>query len=305
MIYDLIIIGTGAAGYSAAIYASRYKLNTLVIGSALGGTATNAHKIENWPGEIYISGTELLKKFAEHVKHFQTPIKNELVKKISKNKSGFEVITENNKYLGKAIILALGTGRRKLDIPGEKKFLGKGVSYCATCDAFFYQNKTVAVVGGGNAATMAAIQLADLAKKVYLIHRGKDFRAEPFQLDIIQKNNKIITIKNNSIKEILGENQVHTIKLTNLYQNQQQLAVDGIFIEVGSLPNSALVTTLGVNITDKGFIKTKENQETNVSGIFAAGDITTNSAGFAQILTAASEGAIASFSAYKYLKKKN
>lgn len=306
MTYDLIIIGTGPAGYSAAIYATRYKLNTLLIGKDLGGMAAIAHKVENWPGDSSIVGYDLMKKFYNHVDKLKVPIKNEFAKRLIKSKNIFEVFTDKNKYQAKTLILAMGTERLKLNVPGEKKFIGKGVNYCATCDAFFYPKKTVAVIGGGNAATMAALQLADIAKKVYLIIRRDEFTAEPFQVELIKKNPTIQIITNNNVIKIAGDSVVKAIELKNPYNNKKLLDLDGIFIEIGSVPtNSALIRNLGVKVDDKNFILVNHQQATNVSGVFAAGDITNASAGLRQIITSAAEGAIASFAAYKYIKKIN
>lgn len=303
MTYDLIIIGAGPAGYSAAIYATRYKLNTLLIGKDLGGMAALAHKVENWPGDNSIVGFELMKKFYNHVDKLKVPIKNELAKKLVKSKNNFEVITDKNRYRAKTLILAMGTERRKLDVPGEDEFLGKGVNYCATCDAFFYPKKTVAIIGGGNAATMAALQLADIAKKVYLIVRRDEFSAEPFQVDLIKKNPKIQIITNNNVTKINGDSVIKSVELENLYNNKKFLELDGVFIEIGSVPNSVLIRNLSIKIEPKGFIIVNHQQATNISGVFAAGDITNASAGLRQIVTSVAEGAIASFAAYKYIKK--
>lgn len=301
--YDLIIIGTGAAGYTAAIYASRYELNTFLIGEKPGGSASDAYEVENWPGEIKISGYDLMQKFANHAKHFKVPIKNEIAKHLVKNDNQFKVITDQNEYQAKTLILALGTKRRKLHILGESEFLGKGVSYCATCDGAFFRGKTVMVVGGGNAGFMAATQLAQIAKKVYVTFIEGQPMAQPAVVSNAQKNENVEFIPKNTIKEIKGDNLVKSVKLQEKYQGKQKLPIDGVFVEIGAMPNSVLTKDLGINTTNNGYIEVKSNQETNIAGIFAAGDITTESAGFSQIITASAEGAIAAYAAFKYLRK--
>lgn len=303
-IYDLIIVGTGPAGYSAAIYGSRYGIKTLLIGQNPGGMATNAHIVDNYPGIPNIEGRQLMQKFADHCQKLGVKIANEIVKDIKKEKNKFQVITDSQIYLAKSIILALGTERRKINVSGEKEFLGKGVSYCATCDAAFFRNKTVAVIGGGDAAMQAVVQLAGFAEKVYAIYFEPIPIAMPhWQEKIAKLKSKVQSIPSNTITQISGENVVKSITLKESFLNRKELHVDGVFIEIGSIPNSVLLKKLHISINDRGYIIVDKNQATNIPGIFAAGDITTNSIGFAQIVTAASEGAISAFSAYKHLKK--
>lgn len=304
MIYDVIIIGTGPAGYSAAIYASRYGLKTLLIGQNSGGMATLAHQVDNYPGFISITGQELMQKFQEQTQALGVKIVNDLVKSIKKSKSIFEIISENKTYQAKTIILALGTQKRKLGIPGEKEFLGRGVSYCTTCDGMFFKDKTIAIIGGGDSAYRAALHMTEISKLVYLIYTQEMPNAMPHCIDKVKKLCKIIKeIPSNSITEITGELGVKSITLKKPHNNQTKLKVDGVFVEIGAIPNSALIEKLGVKTTDKGYIIVDANQNTNISGVFAAGDVTTNSAGFSQMITAASEGAIATLSCFKYLKK--
>lgn len=304
LIYDLIIIGTGPAGYSSAIYASRYGLKTLLIGQNAGGMAALAHQVDNYPGFISITGLELMKKFQQHTKALGVEIIHDLVKSVKKSQDIFKIITNNKSYQAKTIILALGTEKRKLNIPGEKEFLGRGVSYCTTCDGMFFKNKTVAVIGGGDSAFRAALHLAEIAKLVYLIYTQEVPNAMPNTQEMVDKlSHKIKTIPSNSITEIKGVNRVESVTLKKTYQNKSELVVDGVFVEIGAIPNSSLINNLGVKTTDKGYIEVNANQQTNIDGVFAAGDVTTNSAGFSQIITAASEGAIAALSSFKYLKR--
>jgi len=296
VMYDVIIIGGGAAGLTAAIYSARYKLKTLVIAKEMGGVIVNTHKIENWPGEKKISGLDIMNKFEEQAKELGVEIKEEEVKKIQK---GFKVFTDKAEYEGKTVILAMGTKRRKLNIRGEDKFSGKGVSYCATCDAAFFKDKIVAVVGGSDAAARAAQICTDYASKVYIIYRKAKMRAEPALVDELEKNEKVEFIYNANVTEVIGDKTLEKVKL----DIGKEVELQALFIEVGGVPAIAIANDLGVKLNDKNYIEVDNEMKTNVDGVYAAGDITTGSSGFQQLVTAASEGAIAAFSAYKYIKK--
>ncbi len=304
-VYDLIIIGAGPAGLSASIYASRYKLEHLIFGVEQGGQMNEIYDLENWPGEKKISGAGLISKFVEHVESFGTKINRESVAGISKLEDGtFEINCAKNTYRARAIILAMGASYRKMNIPGEKEFTGRGVSYCATCDAMFFREKTVCVVGGGNSAAVVALELADFAKKVFLISKEEKMSAEPAWLEKITNNPKIELVKGTGVIEIKGENKVEKVVLDKVYNDQNNLEVDGVFIEVGTEPGVELAQKIGVETDAQNYIKVKEDMSTNIAGVFAAGDITTGSNKFRQILTACSEGSIAVNSAYKMLKLK-
>jgi len=303
-IYDLIIIGAGAAGLTASVYAARYKLNHLIFGVELGGQMTEIHSIENWPGTIAISGSELIGKMVEQVNNFGVQLKGESISSIKKNEDGiFAVETGKEKYCARAIIMAMGTSYKKMNIPGEKEFTGKGVSYCATCDAMFFRDKVVSVIGGGNSAVVVALELADFASKVYLVYRGERLSADPVWLDKIATNSKIEVIKETNVIEIKGDGKVEKIVLDKVLQDDKTfLSVDGVFIEIGSEPGIELARKLGVETDEQHFIKVGVDQSTNIEGVYAAGDITTGSNKFRQIIMAASEGALAANSAYKKLK---
>ena len=305
-LYDLIIIGAGPAGLAASIYASRYKIKHLILGKMFGGEALEAYKIENYPGITSASGMELMKKFQEHAQSLGVQIKQDEVTNIEKKNKDFEIITsQGKKYQTKTLILALGTKRRKLNIPGEKEFLGKGVSYCAICDAMFFKDKTVAVVGGSNSAVMSALLLSEHAKKVFIIHRKTELRAEPIMVEKVKVNSKIKIIYNTNVLEVKGtNNKLEKVILDKLYQNNKELKLDGIFIEAGSVPAVALAKKIGVEVDEQNYIKITSGGATNVSGVFAAGDITCGLAKLRQIITAAAEGAVAATSVYKYLKTK-
>jgi len=306
MNYDLIILGSGSAGLTASIYASRYKIKHLVIGKLLGGTATEAFKVENWPGTPGIAGTELLKKFQEHAQNLGAEIIVSEVVKIEKQNGGFKVTCRDGKnYLAKTLILALGTSRRKLDVPGEAEFLGKGVSYCATCDGPLYKDKIVGVVGGGNSAVTSAIMLSKYASQVYLFVREATMIAEPAWQEQAKKNPKIKILSETNIKEILGKDKVLSANIDKPVDNKTNLKLNGLFVEIGAVPAGALCRGLGVQLDEKGFIKIANNGVTNITGVFAAGDVTSGSGGFAQIITACAEGAVASYSVFKFLKGLN
>jgi thioredoxin reductase (NADPH) len=302
---DLIIIGAGPAGLTASIYASRYKLSNIVIGKVLGGTITLAHKVENFPGFVSISGVELAQKMREQVKSLGAEIIFENVGKITKRGEIFEVMLESsNRVLkGRSVIVATGTERRKLGVPGEKEYVGRGVSYCSTCDAPFFRDKVVALIGGSDAAVSGAIHVAGFTKKVYIIYRRDKLRAEPIWVEEALNNPKIEVIYNTNVVEILGDgSKVTAVKLDNPYRNSDRLPLDGVFIEIGGVPGSSLVVPLGVELVKGGFVKVNRTMATKVKGLFAAGDLTTESLIMQQAITACAQGAIAAASAFKYLK---
>ena len=295
--YDVIILGTGPAGLSAAIYASRYNLKTLVLGNVFESLINEAHLVENYPGFESISGAELLKKIKKHAEKSGAEISEKLVNKIVKVKDGFEVYIENQKLKAKSIILALGTKKRKLDVKGEKEFLGKGVSYCYVCDANFFVDKNVAVIGGSNSAALAGLLLSEKCKKVYIIYRKTKMRCEPVFLDRLNKKKNVEIIYSVLPKEIRGRNKVEKVIL----DNNKELKVDGIFVEIGEVPSSVLLKDLKIKTDKNGYVIVDEYKATNVKGVFAAGDITKNV--LKQVITASADGVIAATSAYKYVKE--
>ena len=301
--YDLIIIGAGPAGLGASIYASRYKLKHLVIGEEVGGQVVEASKIENYAGIESISGKELMDKFRKQTEDLGAKIVQASVKMIEKNEGEFKVSTVNGEeYFAKVLILALGMKPRRMNIAGEKEFIGKGVSYCATCDAMFFRNKTVAVVGGGDAAAMAAQHLSEFADKVYVLHREKT-TWNPAREDDLNKNEKTEMLCCADIKEIKGDKIVEAI----VYEKdgaEKEIAVQGVFIEIGSVPGIDLIKRLDVEVDKQDYIIVDQTQATSVEGVWAAGDVTTGSNKFRQIITAVAEGAVAAGSVYKKLRLK-
>jgi len=288
-IFDVAILGGGPAGISAGIYAARFKLNAVVISNSLGGTAQTAHLIENYPGFGVISGFELMQKFKDHLKSFEVPVMEKHVYSASKENDIFTIKLADEEVKARCILIATGTKRRKLGVPGESQFYGKGVSYCVTCDAFFYRDKTVAVVGGSDAANMAAILLSSMAKKVYVIYRKDKLRGELVWIERVITNPKIEVLYNSTVVEVKGKEFVESVKL----ENGKEIPVDGVFVEIGSIPECCCANELGIALNQKGYIQVNSSQKTNVDGAYAAGDVTSGSNGFQQIVTAASEGVIA------------
>jgi len=296
MEYDLVIIGAGPAGLTAAIYAARYKLSTLVVGEQIGGMAAEADEICNFPSYKKIIGIELTKKMIEQVENLGVEIKNSYADSIKKIDSQFLVKTNSTEYKAKKIILATGTEKRKLGLKNEDKFLGKGISYCATCDAAFFKNKVVGVVGGSNSALTAALLLSKFANEIYIIYRkNKFFRAEPKWVEEVERNEKIKSIFNANVIELVGENKLEYVKL----DNGEKLNLDGLFVEIGSIPSVKLAEELGIEL-EENHIKVDKKQRTNMEGVFAAGDVTNSP--LKQIIVACAQGAIAANSAYEELR---
>lgn len=302
MDYELAIIGAGPAGYTAAIYAVRSGINTVVFDKIGGGGLANVSpKIENYPGFESIPGVDLMDKMQQHAKKYTDIHFIEEVRKIEKNKDTFTIETPQKSYTVKAVILSMGTEYRKLNVPGEKELQGMGVSYCATCDGYFFKDKTVAVVGGGNTAVIESIYLKQIGcKEVYLIHRRDQLRAEKaYEDEAREKQVKIIY--NTHVESIHGDNKVEYLEVHDVKTSKKsKLPVDGIFISIGEEPQNALAKDLKVNLDKKGYIVVDKQQRTNIKGVYAAGDIT---GGLRQVITACAEGAIAALSTTEVLGK--
>lgn len=296
-IYDLAIVGGGPAGLAAAIYAGRYKMKAVVISGSLGGTITYAHLVCNYPGFIEISGLELMNKVTAQVEALEVPIYYEKVMKIEKEGNIFIVNTDIRTFKAHKVILALGNTRRSLGLEREVELIGKGVSYCATCDAGFFKEKVVAVVGGADSAVTSALVLADIASKVYLIYRRDKLRAEPSWADLAIKNPKIEILFSTEITELLGEEKLTGVK----FKNGKEISIDGLFVEIGSVPNTDMLKNLKVEVDNYGFIKVDRSQRTNIQGLFAAGDIT-DATYLKQVITSEAQGSIAAFEAYREFK---
>lgn len=305
MVYDLIIIGLGPAGISAGIYAKRQNLECVVIGEAFGGQmASKAVDIENYPGFEKISGFELIERMTNHLTSKGAIIIEDGVVKFSKAEF-FEIETFSGKvFQSKTVIIATGAEPRKIDVEGEHKFLGKGVSYCTTCDAAFYRNKTIVIIGGGDAGFEAARFVAGFASKVYIVERGDEFLASKENQGIISSlYPKIETIKNADILSVKGNEHVEGIALFDKVSKQEKdLAVDGVFVQAGYVPASSLFKDYVDLNEKKEIIVDRDTLQTKTPGLFASGDV--NNGWLKQIVVSCGEGAKAAISAYNYLKKK-
>lgn len=295
--YDLFIVGAGAGAMTAAIYAARYKLKTIVIGTSLGGMTGWAHKICNFPSYKEIKGFELMRNMMNQVKDLGVEIKQGRVDNINRVGREFEIKTDKETYSAKKVLIAVGSDRKKLGLPREEEFIGNGISYCATCDGGFYKDKVVGVVGGSDAAITAALLLAKFATKVYIIYRQDKFtKAEPAWIEELEKDSKIEAVFNSEVAELVGEDKLEGIKL----KEGKEIKLQGLFIEIGSEPNLELARSLDLELEGK-FVKVDKNQKTNLPGIFAAGDITNNP--LKQTITACGQGATAAYSAYHEIQK--
>lgn len=301
--FDTIIIGGGPAGVSAAIYAARKKLNSLLITENIGGQILETWEIENYPGFSDTTGAKLAQKFTEHLQKFGVATKNEKVTDIRKTTSPhFVVKIATEEYETKTLVLAMGKKPRPLNVPGEKKFQGKGVTYCATCDGPLFANKIVAIVGSGNSGLEAVIQMEKTANQVYLIEKESKCAGDPLLLDKIKTQTKTQILNNTEIMEIYGDNFVCGIKIKNSKNNTiKDLKIDGVFVEIGSVPNTELVKEL-LKLNKEGKIEIDKFCQTSQKGIFACGDIT--DIPYEQIVIAAGEGAKAAISAFNHLAKK-
>ena len=298
-VYDVIIIGGGPAGLAAGLYAARRNLKVIVLTQILGGQMALAPSVENYPGTNPMSGIKLAEKMKRQAKKFGCKFKLEAVVELDLKNEIKKVKTTERKYAAKSVIIATGSHYRKLEAEGEDKFIGKGVSYCATCDGPCFKGKKVAVIGGSDAAVKSALYLSEIASETHLIHRRDQLRAEEANQELIKKS-PVKIIWNSVVEKIEGDNVVRKIIIKNVNTNEtKELAVDGVFIEVGEVPTTEIVKTAGVEINEKNFIKVNQIFETNIQGVFAAGDVTGS---FAQIVVAAAEGAEAATNAYLFLR---
>lgn len=291
---DIIIIGAGPAGMTSAIYAKRAGYNPLVLEkNTYGGQIINSSEVANYPGIKKIDGYTFATKIYEQLKELEIEIKHEEVINIKKNDKTINVITNKNEYECKSVIIATGLTKRKLNIENEEKLIGKGISYCATCDGAFFKENDVAVVGGGNTALEDAIFLSNYCKHVYLINRTENFKAEKSLLDSFKQKNNTEIITSANIKKLVGKEKLEKIEL----DNGKILNISGLFIAIGQIPNC----NFDIIEKENGFIKSNEECTTNIPGIFVAGDIRNKSV--RQIVTSVSDGAVAAVNAVKYIEK--
>lgn len=307
--YDFIILGAGGTGLAAGMYAARLGLKTLILGAShgselpIGGVITTTNVVENYPGFIRLTGSELADNLRKHAESYDlVTIKEERADEVKKHGKGFTVKTSSSSYESKTILFATGTKWRKLEVPGSSEFENKGIAYCALCDSPLYRNKIVGVVGGSDSAAKDALLLAEHAKKVYIIYRGDKIRAEPINLQRIEKNKKIEIINNSNVTEVSGSQFLEKVILDKPFNGSKELKLDGLFIAIGHIVLSDLAKPLGVKLNEKGeIIIDHRTSETNVHGIFAAGDVADKP--FKQAITGVAEGCTAAYSAYEYITK--
>lgn len=299
--YEVAIVGAGAAGYAAAIYAGRSGASVVVFDRGMGGGLTmEAPKVENYPGFKEISGVELMEKMKEHAMDYAEMRFGEEVKKLEIMKNGVKLHTSKKEYFVGSVILCTGSKHRKLNVRGEEEFSGRGVSYCATCDGFFFKGKKVAVVGGGNSAVIEAIYLKQIGCDVFLIHRRDKLRAEK-ALEEEAKQKGIQFIWNSVVEEIIGDEMVKALKIKNVKTGEEKIiGIDGVFISIGEEPQNELAKQIGVELDENGYIIVDEMGRTNIKRVFAAGDVT---GGVRQIITACAEGAKAALAAMQAIGK--
>lgn len=298
--YDIIIIGSGIAGLTSAIYALNNKRKVLILESqTYGGQIINSNIINNYPGFLEISGFDLMTNIYNQVKNLGGVIKYEEVLEITKNK---KVITKNETYEAKSIIISTGLSPRKLNLENEDKFIGKGISYCATCDGSFYKDKDVMVVGGGNTAIEDVIYLSNICKKVYLVYRRKELRKDVNLTEKVKRLSNVEIIYNSNIEKLNGDESLNSVDIINKDTEKiTNIIIDGLFVAIGKIPSGNIFKDL-LNVTENGYIITDEDCHTNIDGIYAAGDIRKKK--LRQLVTAASDGAIAAIEAIKYINKK-
>ena len=304
----VIILGSGPAGYSAAVYAARANLKPLLItGMQAGGQLTTTTEVDNWPGDVHgLTGPVLMERMKEHAERFETEIVFDHINQVDFSKKPYSLTGDSGVYTCDALIIATGASARYLGLPSEEAFMGKGVSACATCDGFFYRNKPVAVVGGGNTAVEEALYLANIASTVTLVHRRETFRAEKILIDKLHARvaeGKIILKLNATLDEVLGDNMgVTGARLKNNDGSFDELKVDGVFIAIGHTPNTSLFE--GVLDAKDGYLIVQGGREgnataTNIEGIFAAGDVADHV--YRQAITSAGAGCMAALDAERYL----
>ncbi len=309
--YDFVVLGAGVTGLAAAMYGARLGLKTLVLGATygkempIGGVITTTNIVENYPGFIRLTGTELAENIEKHTRSYElVTIKEEKAEKVEKVKKGFEILTPKGKYFGKTILFATGTKWKKLEVPGGERFEGRGIVYCALCDSPLFKGKEVALVGGSDSAAKDAMVAAEHAKKVYMIYRGEKIHPEPINLKKIEANKRIEVINNTNVVEIKGKDFVESVVLDREYKGSKELKVQGVFVAIGHIVLSDLAREIGVKLNKKReIIIDHKTSETSAPGVFAAGDV--GDKPFKQAITGVAEGCTAAHSAYEYITKES
>lgn len=281
-------------------------LKTLVIGETPGGQLTEAGIVDDYLGLIEIQASNMIKVFNKHIEKYEVPVLLDIVEKIENSEGGFVVKTKRKgEFKADSVILGIGVKRRKLGVPGEQEFVGKGISYCSVCDAPLFKNRVVAVVGGGDSALEGAEILSSYSTKVYLIHRRDSFKAQPIYVETVKKKPNVEFVLNSVVKEIKGDKVVKQVVVENLKTGEiKELNVNGVFVEIGFDPPTDFARSNGIETDTNGYIKVDEWMRTSVSGIFAAGDCTSMWLGFRQVITSVAQGAVAATSAYRYVTEK-
>jgi len=299
-VYDLVIIGSGMAGLTAGLYAGRYRMKTLIIGGDFGGEGTTAGETSNYPGFLQIDGFELMSKVKEQVDALGVPFIDGRVERVERRGHCFVVHVGSHEYISNTLLLAIGSKRRILGLPREAELKGNGVHYCVTCDGPLYRNRVVALVGGGDASVKGVNLIAEYVSKVYLIVRSKEIVAEPINTERMKKlGNKVEILLETQVKELIGGKRLQKIGLSMPYKGSSELAIDGLFVEIGADPDTRLARSLGVALDEKGYIETDHMMRTSVDGVFAAGDAVNHFGHFKQYVTAAALGAVAATAAYE------
>ena len=295
--YDIIIVGAGPAGLTAALYASRANKKVLVLeAKSYGGQIINAAKIENYPGVDNISGFDYATNLYNQVKKYGVEIKYETVTRVTEDK---KVYTDKENYSAKAVIIATGASNRRLNIENEQNFIGKGVSYCATCDGNFYRNKDVAIIGGGQTAIDDTIYLSNIVSKIYLIYRGEKFKEGLSKIEELNSLSNVELIFNSMVQRINGEDKLSSIDIVDKNSNIRNIRIDGLFIAIGQEPKNEIFKNI-LDINERGYIVTKDDVHTNIDGIYVAGD--TRVKELRQLTTAVADGSLAATIAIKEMK---
>ena len=303
--YDVLIIGQGASSYAAALYAARYQMRSVIFGANFGGETATGGLIENYPGAPAIDGYKLMTNFRTQTDAYDVPVVNENIVSIRKVDDCFEATTESGEvFVGSSVMLGVGRERRRLGLAHEDDWMGRGVSFCSTCDAPLHRGNIVAVVGGGDAAIKGAILLSKYADKVYVIYRqGRFTRPEAANLRQMEEQSNIITIFNTNVVELLGQDGLTGVVLDQDFEGDSRLALDGIFIEIGADPRVELPNQLGLKLNDVNEVMVDKFGRTNVDGVYAAGDLTDGAGDLKQTITAAALGAMAATAAYEYVSE--
>ncbi|PIQ89104.1 MAG: thioredoxin-disulfide reductase [Candidatus Omnitrophica bacterium CG11_big_fil_rev_8_21_14_0_20_42_13] len=298
--HDLIIIGAGPAGITASVYAARKGLKTMVISKDIGGQAALSGDVENYTGYQFISGPELADKFEEHMRRFNIEVKEpEAVLDVVKSSGGLiEIKTDKDTYKARAVIIATGARWRQLNVAGEKEYKNKGLTYCATCDGPLFSGKDVAIIGGGNSAMDAALQLINIAAKIYIINIAPKLTGDEIMIKKVESSDKVAVFNESAVTKITGDTFVRAIKIKHP-GGEKTLQVSGVFVEIGLIPNSEIVNNAEKN--SRGEIKLGNDNQTSIEGIFAAGDV--SDVAEKQIIVAAGEGSKAALGVFKYLAR--